>query len=188
MQASLNKKFGGVSGIIHFLLNWAAIITLVMCFAIFTFYRGSSFLSQSNMINILRAMSITTVFGIGLTVTMAPDGFDMSACTLASCSAYIFVSAFLWFGLPLWLCIVITIAATMILYQITMFMILVCKVPDMLATCSLMFVYQGWAYGISAAAQFPPVCGCPEASAAERRPEQPSPTHSRLSAAGRGSL
>jgi simple sugar transport system permease protein len=145
MQASLNEKSGESQNqrLFRFLLNWAAIITLALCFVIFTLVRGSSFMSQSNMINILRAMSITTVFGIGLTITMAPDGFDMSACTLASCSAYVFVSMFLWYGLPLPLCIVVTIIATMIMYQLTMFLILVCKIPDMLATCSLMFVHQG---------------------------------------------
>lgn len=132
-----NKRF------LRFLLDWAAIITLVLCFVIFTLLKGSSFMSENNMINILRAMSITTVFGIAATVTMAPDGFDMSACTLASCSAYVFVSAYLWYGLPLWMCVVVTIFVTLIMYQLTMFLILVCKIPDMLATCALMFVHQG---------------------------------------------
>ena len=72
----------------NFLLDWAAVIALIFCFIIFTLVTGNKFMSQANMINILRAMSITTVFGIGLTVTMATDGFDMSACTLASVSAY----------------------------------------------------------------------------------------------------
>ena len=71
----------------RFLLDWAAVIALVMCFIAFTLIKGSRFMSFNNMINILRAMSITTVFAIAATVTMAPDGFDMSACTLASCSA-----------------------------------------------------------------------------------------------------
>ena len=127
----------------RFLLDWAAVITLVVCFVAFYAVRGTRFLSVNNMINILRAMSITTVFGIAATVTMAPDGFDMSACTLASCSAYVFVSMFLWYGLPLWACIVVSILVTMIMYQLTMFLILVCKIPDMLATCALMFVHQG---------------------------------------------
>ena len=77
------------------------------------------------------------------TVTMAPDGFDMSAGTLASCSAYAFVSAYLWFGLNLGLSIVVSIVTTIVMYQLTMLLILVCKIPDMLATCSLMFVHQG---------------------------------------------
>ncbi len=127
----------------RFLLNWAAVITLVLCFIVFTVFKGSLFLSGINMVNILLAMSITTVFGIAATVTMAPDGFDMSACTLASCSAYVFVSSYLWFGFNLGVSIIITIIITLIMYQLTMFLILVCKVPDMLATCALMFVHQG---------------------------------------------
>ncbi len=71
----------------RFLLDWAAVIALALCFIVFTLIKGNRFMSFNNMINILRAMSITTVFAIAATVTMAPDGFDMSACTLASCSA-----------------------------------------------------------------------------------------------------
>ena len=37
----------------------------------------------------------------------------------------------------------VTIVVTMLMYQLTMFLILVCKIPDMLATCALMFVHQG---------------------------------------------
>ena len=125
------------------LIDWAAVITLVASVIAFTLIKGNRFMSTNNMINILRAMSITTVFGIAATVTMAPDGFDMSACTLASCSAYVFVSMYLWYGLPLGACILISILVTIIMYQLTMFLILVCKIPDMLATCALMFVHQG---------------------------------------------
>lgn len=126
-----------------FLLDWAAVIALIVSFIIFSMVTGSKFLSQNNMINILRAMSITTVFGIALTVTMATDGFDMSTCTLASCSAYVFVSMYLWYGLSLGMSILVCILVTIVLYQLTMFLILVCKVPDMLGTCALMFVHQG---------------------------------------------
>ena len=146
MQASLRPNPLGAQRsktFFRFLLDWAAVITLVLCFVVFTLARGERFMAWNNMVNILRAMSITTVFGIGLTITMAPDGFDMSACTLASCSAYVFVSMFLWYGMPLWLCIAISIVVTLVMYQMTMFLILVCKIPDMLATCALMFVHQG---------------------------------------------
>ncbi len=129
--------------IFKFMLNWAAVITLFLCFVVFTAMKGSAFMSGNNMVNILRAMAINTVFGIALTITMAPDGFDMSACTLASCSAYIFVSMYLWHGMSLGMSIVVCIAVTLVLYQLTMFLILVCKIPDMLATCALMFVHQG---------------------------------------------
>lgn len=125
------------------LVNWAAVISLVLCFIAFSAVSGQAFLSGSNMVNILRAMAINTVFGIAATITMAPDGFDMSAGTLASCSAYVFVSAYLWFGLSLGMSVVVCILITLVMYQLTMFLILVCKIPDMLATCALMFVHQG---------------------------------------------
>lgn len=126
-----------------FFVDWAAVFALILCFIAFSAVKGNAFLSGNNMINILRSMAITTVFGIAATITMAPDGFDMSAGTLASCSAYLFVSSYLWFGMPLGMSIVVTIIGTLIMYQLTMFLILVCKIPDMLATCALMFVHQG---------------------------------------------
>ena len=46
----------------RFLLDWAAVIALALCFIVFTLIKGSRFMSVNNMINILRAMSITTVF------------------------------------------------------------------------------------------------------------------------------
>jgi hypothetical protein len=74
---------------------------------------------------------------------MACDGFDMSACTLASFSGYIFVSMYLWYGISLAMSIIICILFTAVFYLLTMFLILVCKIPDMLATCALMFIHQG---------------------------------------------
>ena len=126
-----------------FWMDWAAVIALVTAVVVFTLLRGDSFFSSANAVNILRSMSITTIFAIGATITMAPDGFDMSACTLATVSSFLFASLFLWFGLPLWLSVLLTVVLTMVLYLVNMFLILVCRIPDMLATCALMFVYQG---------------------------------------------
>ncbi len=137
------KEISSKKNVTKFLVNWAAVLSLIACFIAFSAIKGSAFMSGSNMVNILRAMAINTVFGIAATITMAPDGFDMSAGTLASCSAYVFVSSYLWFGQSLGMSIIICILVTMLMYQLTMFLILVCKIPDMLATCALMFVHQG---------------------------------------------
>lgn len=149
----------------RFLRDWAAVIALIVSIVVFTCIQGGAFFSKANAVNILRAMSITTIFAIAATVTMAPDGFDMSACTLASFSAYIFASSFLWFGLPLWASALATIVFTMVLYLLTMFLILVCKIPDMLATCSLMFVHQGlglwWTGGGAVSSGMPTRWGTP---------------------------
>ena len=125
------------------LLSWAAVIVLVVSVIIFTIIKGTAFFSVNNLMNILRAMSVVTIFALAATVSMAPDGFDMSAGTLGTFSAYVFAALFLWFGAPLWLAIVLTIVFTMVMYLLTMFLILVCKIPDMLATCALQFVHAG---------------------------------------------
>ena len=81
---------------------------------------------------------------LAATVSMAPDGFDMSAGTLGTFSAYVFSQhCFCGLAAPLWLAIVLTIVFTMVMYLLTMFLILVCKIPDMLATCALQFVHAG---------------------------------------------
>ncbi len=126
-----------------FLVDWAAVLVLVLSIVFFSILRGTAFFSVDNMVNILRAMSTVTIFALAATVSMAPDGFDMAAGTLGSFCAYVFASLFLWFALPLWLSIVLTILFAMVMYLLTMFLILVCKIPDMLATCALQFVHQG---------------------------------------------
>lgn len=140
-------------------MDWAAVIALVAAVTVFALLRGGSFLSAANTVNILRSMSITTIFAIAANITMAPDGFDMSACTLATVSSFLFASLFLWFGLPLWLSVICTVVLTMVLYLLTMLLILVCRVPDMLATCALMFVHQGiglwWTGGGAVSAGMP---------------------------------
>lgn len=137
VKNSSAKKIG------HLLLNWAAVIVLVIAVVVFTAIRGKAFFSVANLVNILRAMSILTIFAMAATVSMAPDGFDMSAATLGTFCAYVFASFCLWFNFPLWLAIILTVVFAMIMYLLTMFLILVCKVPDMLATCALQFVHQG---------------------------------------------
>ena len=88
------------------LLSWAAVIVLAVSVIIFTTIRGTAFFSVNNLMNILRSMSVVTIFALAATVSMAPDGFDMSAGTLGTFSAYVFAALFLWFGAPLWLAIV----------------------------------------------------------------------------------
>ena len=152
-QVKLKKYTAG------FWMDWAAVIALAAAVAVFALLRGGNFLSAANAVNILRSMSITTIFAIGATITMAPDGFDMSACTLATVSSFLFASLFLWFGLPLWLSVALTVLLTMGLYLLAMFLILICRIPDMLATCALMFVYQGlglwWTGGGAVSAGMP---------------------------------
>lgn len=137
LQNTKAKKVGKI------LLDWAAVLVLILSVIVFTAIRGTAFFSTTTLVNILRDMSSLTVFAMAATVSMAPDGFDMSAATLGTFCAYVFASMCLWFALPLWAALLVTILFAMVMYLLTMFLILVCKIPDMLATCALQFVHQG---------------------------------------------
>ena len=108
------KSSSGLKKAGHLLLNWAAVIVLVLAVIIFTAMKGKAFFSIATLNNILSSMSIVTIFAMAATVSMAPDGFDMSAATLGTFSAYVFASMCLWFNFPLWLAIIITIIFAMI--------------------------------------------------------------------------
>ena len=49
---------------------------------------GNAFFSVNNLTSILTSMSTVTIFAMAATVSMAPDGFDMSAATLGTFCAY----------------------------------------------------------------------------------------------------
>lgn len=107
----------GVGG---FLLDWSAVIAVILSIMFFSFYTGASFLSPANLTNILRSMSITTILAVAMTVTLACDGFDMSACTLASCSGYVFMVCYLWYGMSLLLSAAVCVVFTMTAYLLTL--------------------------------------------------------------------
>jgi simple sugar transport system permease protein len=95
------------------------------------------------MITILRSISVTTIIAIGLTVTLAVGGFDLSSGSMATMSGALVISFFVWYQMNMWLAIPLAIAATMALTLITMFLIVKCKIPDLLATLAMMFMLDG---------------------------------------------
>lgn len=129
--------------VLKFTQNWAAVIAIVVLVILFSVLRPTSFMTPSNMETIFRSISINTVLAMSLTVTLAVGGFDLAAGALASVSGYFIMSFVLWYGWDLLPATLLTIVLTMLLQCVTMFLIIKCKIPDLLATCAMMFVLQG---------------------------------------------
>lgn len=138
----MNKKLNAQS-VTNFVKNWAAVIAIVLLVGVFAIMRPTSFLTLSNLETIMRSISINTVLAMSLTVTLAVGGFDLAAGALASVSGYFVMSYVLWYGTNFWLALLITIVFTLALQCLTMFLVIKCKIPDLLATCAMMFVLQG---------------------------------------------
>lgn len=137
----MNKRLNAHS-VISFLTSWAAVLAIALLILAFSSL-APGFMSVGNFETILRSISINTVLAMSLTVTLAVGGFDLAAGALASVSGYFCMSFVLWYGMPLLPAALITIVLTMLLQCITMFLIIKCKIPDLLATCAMMFVLQG---------------------------------------------
>lgn len=127
---------------VSFIRNWAAVIAIVLLVILFSILEPS-FRTVSNLETILRSISINTVLAMSLTITLAVGGFDLAAGSLASVSGYFVMSFVLWYGMDLASASLITIVLTMVLQCVTMFLVIKCKIPDLLATTAMMFVLQG---------------------------------------------
>ncbi len=136
------KNKGKQVNLSSFLRNWAAVIALIISFVFFS-VTCPTFLTKNNMETILRGASIYTVLALALTITYACGGFDLGAGSTASVSAYLVMSFVLWYDMNFWAASALTIVLTLLLQCISMFLILKCKVPDLLATLATQFMMQG---------------------------------------------
>jgi simple sugar transport system permease protein len=129
-------------GIGRWLYNWgilAAVAVLVVFFGITT----PAFLDPSNLVNILRSISIVTVIAIGVTISLAAGGFDLSVGAVASTANAVVISLIVWFGWGTWASITATIVVALALGAFNAFLIVKVRIPDMLATLATMFIVQG---------------------------------------------
>jgi len=127
-----------------FFSKWASILAVFASFVFFSIMMPSMFLTSSNMVTILRSISTTTIIAIGLTITLAVGGFDLSTGSVATMSGTFIISFFVWYSMNMWLAIPLAIILTMLLTAITLVLIVKFKIPDLLATLAMMFTIDGF--------------------------------------------
>ncbi len=123
--------------------DWAAVLTVVILILFFSLKMPDIFPTTDNITTILRSIAVTTVIAMGLTLTLSVGGFDLSAGSTASMSSFFVMSFVIWYDMNLWLAILITIIGTLVLTGIVMFLIVKCKIPDLLSTVAMMFFIEG---------------------------------------------
>jgi len=148
-----------------FLTKWGSIFATIVLFLIFTVLMPKTFLTESNMVTILRSISVTTVIAIGLTMTLAVGGFDLSSGQTATMAGSLIISMMLWFNMSFWLSSLVSIIIIVLLNLIAALMIIKFNVPDLLTTLGMMFFYDGlamtYAGGGSISISYPTPWGIP---------------------------
>lgn len=127
-----------------FFYRYGTILTIVVLIVIFA-ASNPAFLQSGNIINILRSISIVTIIAVGLTISLAVNGFDLSVGSVATLSNAIVISMFVWFSQNPLIAILSALAASIIVGLLNAWMIVKMKIPDMLMTLAMMFIIQGLA-------------------------------------------
>ncbi|WP_144460784.1 ABC transporter permease [Siminovitchia fortis] len=140
MEKSIKKR---PLSVLQSINKWGTIIAIVVLLAFFTIIMPDIFLTSSNIINILRSISIVTIIAIGLTVSLSVDGFDLSIGSSATLSSSLIVSFFVWYNLPAGIAIPLAIVLTLSVALINVLLIVKIKIPDLFATLSTMFIFEG---------------------------------------------
>ncbi|RCW71940.1 ABC transporter permease [Saliterribacillus persicus] len=126
----------------QFLYKYGTIITIVALIIIF-YIANPLFLQPSNIINILRSISIVTIIAIGLTISLSVNGFDLSIGSVASLSNAVVISMFIWYSQSTVIAISTAILAALVIGALNAFLIVKVRIPDMLLTLAMMFIVQG---------------------------------------------
>lgn len=139
---SVNATMSYRHRIFDFLYKWGMLLTVVALIAIFGVV-SDNFLDPFNIINILRSIAIVTVIAIGVSISLTVGGFDLSVGATASLANALVISMFVWHGLDTIQAILLTLALCSLVGLFNAFLIVILKIPDMLATLGSMFVIQG---------------------------------------------
>lgn len=141
-SSSLKKSGAGYHRLFDFLYKWGMLLTVVALIALFG-VTSESFLEPSNLLNILRSIAIVTVIAIGVSISLTVGGFDLSVGSTASLANAIVISLFVWHGFGSTEAIIITLLLCSLVGLFNAFLIVILKIPDMLATLASLFVIQG---------------------------------------------
>ncbi|BES84559.1 sugar ABC transporter permease [Pectobacterium araliae] len=128
--------------VFEFLYKWGMLITVVALIALFGL-TSDNFLDPYNIINILRSIAIVTVIAIGVSISLSVGGFDLSVGSTASLANALVISLFVWHGFGTTGAIILTLLLCTLVGLFNAFLIVVLKIPDMLATLASLFVIQG---------------------------------------------
>ncbi|RNM06747.1 ABC transporter permease [Dickeya undicola] len=122
--------------------KWGMLITVVALIALFGL-ASDNFLDPNNIINILRSIAIVTVIAIAVSISLSVGGFDLSVGSTASLANALVISLFVWHGFGTTGAIVLTLTLCLLVGLFNAFLIVVLRIPDMLATLASLFVIQG---------------------------------------------
>lgn len=133
------ERYGYIQDII---VKYGFVAVTVMLFVYFA-ATEPAFRTSDSFFAMLKFASVTAILGMGMTISMVVGGMDMSIGSTAGLAVQIGAMTMVFYNLTGITAIVMIIVSGIIVGLLNAFLIVVCKIPDLLATLAMMFVIQG---------------------------------------------
>lgn len=117
---------------------------LVLLFVFLSLTTGDTFLTTSNLINLVRQICVTGVVAIGAAVVVCGGEMDLSSGSLAALAGCASSMLAVNYGFPTWVAVLIAIVGGTLVGAIAGCIITFLRVPAFIATMGMMYVLDGF--------------------------------------------
>lgn len=118
-------------------------ITVVLAVIAFFSVKLPYFFTYSNLSDILNSIAIVTFVAIGVTLSLAVDGFDLSVGSTVSLTTVVSATLMIWYQMPLYVVIIFPLLIGALIGLLNAFLIIKMRIPDLLATLATMYIVAG---------------------------------------------
>ena len=168
-----------------------AIFIILAALIVFFDFAEPAFLRVNNLFSVLQSVAVVALLGIGVTVTLAVDGFDLSVGSIAAFTLMLSSYAMVVLQFSAAATVALALATGAAIGLVNGLLIVGLRIPDLLATLGMMFLLAGLQLIPSAGRSITTGLILPDGSVAQgslrpRLPgDRPAPVVGRRAAAGR---
>ena len=102
-----------------------------------------AFATSSSLFLLLKFASVTAILGLGVTFTMVVGGLDLSIGATAGLTVQLAAMTMVFYNLTGTTAVLVALVGGVVVGLMNAFLIVVAKIPDLLATLGMMFVMMG---------------------------------------------
>lgn len=133
-------------------------LLIVLC-AVLSILAPGSFLTVSNLINILRQSAVYAILAFGMTYIFIGDGLDLSIGSTLNLASCVVCMLIVYEGMNMWLAVLITLLVGVVVGICNAFIVTKLKVNPFLGTLGTMYIIKGIALYVT---NENPITGLPE--------------------------
>jgi simple sugar transport system permease protein len=126
----------------HLLRRYAIFLILAGLILVFDFLEPA-FLRVNNLFSVLQSVAVVALLGVGVTITLAVDGFDLSIGSVAAFVLMVSSYAMVVLELNALQTVAIALTAGAAIGLVNGLLIVRLRIPDLLATLGMMFLLAG---------------------------------------------